>query len=228
MTDINRLVLPLFEAVTENDEIKETPRYLGMAFNINKLGAIATCSHLLSNLDKNKSVIAIQMHDYVGYPVTAIKCHDKYDFAIAHVDRPVEIVLPMLAEKDCTAGIDVMAYGVNSNGLKGQQLDLCPRLMKGHVVRIGTDSNLAHARSICEVSFPSLAGFSGTPLLSCGSEQRIAGMLYGNYEASIELFKLTQTDESGSKYNEQIHRIYEFGLAHTALDIRQFLADLKF
>lgn len=228
MADFNQYVLPLFEALTENNEIKETPRFLGMAFNINKSGAIATCSHLFSDLDESKKVIAIQMNDYVGFPVEDIKCHEKYDFAIATVKRPVEIVLPLMPTEGYLAGIDVIAYGLNSNGLKGQQLDLCPRLMKGHIVRIGEDSPLEHAKSICEISFPSLAGFSGTPILSNGPQQYVAGMLYGNYESSIELFKVTEIDESGNKYNEQIHRVFEFGLAHTPSDIRQFLKDLEF
>ena len=117
---------------------------------------------------------------------------------------------------------------MNSNGLKGQQLDLCPRFMKGHIVRVGENSPVEHAKSICEVSFPSLAGFSGTPILSDGEQQYVAGMLYGNYESSIQLFKITGINDSGNKCNEEIHRVYEFGLAHTPSDIRQFLSDLGY
>lgn len=226
--DFNHFVLPLFEVLIEEDEIKETPRFLGMSFNINKSGAIATCAHLFSGLDENKKVIAIQMNDYRAFPVEDITCHEKYDFAIAVVKRPIDLVLPFIPPKDYVAGIDVVAYGVNSNGVKGQQLDLCPRFMKGHIVRIGEHPPVEHAKSICEVSFPSLAGFSGTPILSDGPQQYVAGMLYGNYESSIELFKITEIDDSGRQYNEQIHRVYEFGLAHTPSDIRQFLQDLKF
>lgn len=228
MPDFNQYVLPLFEALVESNEIKETPRFLGMAFNINKDGAIATCAHLFSELGENKTVIAIQMNDYRFFPVEKIKCHEKYDFAIAKVKRPVEIVLPLMTKAGYVAGIDVMAYGVNSNGIKGEQLDLCPRFMKGHIVRIGENSPVEHAKSLCEVSFPSLAGFSGTPILSDGAQQYVAGMLYGNYESSIELFKITEIDDSGNKYNEQVHRVYEFGLAHTPSDILQFLNDLGY
>ena len=228
MADFNQYVLPLFEALVENNEIKETPRFLGMAFNINKSGAIATCAHLFSELDKSKTVIAIQMNDYNFFLVEEIKCHEKYDFAIAKVKRPVEIVLPLMPTDVYVAGIDVVAYGVNSDGLKGQQLDLCPRFMKGHIVRIGENSPLEHAKSICEVSFPSLAGFSGTPILSDGAQQYVVGMLYGNYESSIQLHNIMEIDDSGNKYSEQIHRVYEFGLAHTPSDIQQFLSDLGY
>lgn len=229
MADLNQYVLPLFEALIDSDEIKETPRFLGMAFSINKNGAIATCAHLFSDLNPEKSVIAIQMSDYQLFPVEDIKKHEKYDFAIATVKRPVDIVLPFIPHEQYLAGLDVMAYGVNSNGKIGQQLDLCPRLMKGHIVRIAEQSPLVCAKSICEVSFPSLAGFSGTPILTTnGSQQYVAGMLYGNYESSIELFKVTDINDSGDVYNEQIHRVYEFGLAHTPSDMRQFLKDLGY
>jgi len=100
--------------------------------------------------------------------------------------------------------------------------------MKGHIVRVGENSPVEHAKSICEVSFPSLAGFSGTPILSDGEQQYVAGMLYGNYESSIQLFKITGINDSGNKCNEEIHRVYEFGLAHTPSDIRQFLSDLGY
>ena len=228
MADFNQYVLPLFEALIDDGEIKETPRFLGMAFNINKDGAVATCAHLFTDLDDKKSVIAIQMTDSHFFLVENIKCHEKYDFAIATVKRPVDIVLPFVPQEDYQAGLDVMAYGVNSNGKKGQKLDMCPRLMKGHIVRIGENPPVDHAKSICEVSFPSLAGFSGTPILSNGSQQYVAGMLYGNYESSIELFKVTDIDDSGNSYNEQIHRVFEFGLAHTPEDMRQFLKDLGY
>lgn len=228
MADYNQYVLPLFEALVENNEIKETPRFLGMAFNIDKSGGIATCAHLFSELDDSKTVIAVQMNDNKFFPVEDVKCHAQYDFAIAKIKRPVEIVLPLMPGESCHAGVDVVAYGVNSNGVKGEQLDLCPRFMKGHIVRIGENSAVKHAKSVCEISFPSLAGFSGTPILSDGVQQYVAGMLYGNYESSIELYRVTEIEDGGDRYNEQIHRVYEFGLAHTSLDIQQFLNDLGY
>ena len=228
MADFNQYVLPLFEALLENNEIKEPLRFLGMAFNIDKSGSIATCSHLFSKLDKGKTVIAIQMNDYRFFPVENIKCHEKYDFAIAKVNRPVEVVLPLMSMEAYVAGIDVVAYGINSNGLKGEQLDLCPRFMKGHIVRIGENSPVEHAKSIWQVLIPSLVCFSGTPILSDGTQKYVAGMLYGNYESGIELYKITDVDDSGNEYSEQIHRIHEFGLAHTPSDIRQFLSDLGY
>jgi len=109
LADFNQYVLPLFEALVENNEIKETPRFLGMSFNINKSGAIATCAHFFSELNKSKPVIAIQMNDYSFFPVEEIKCHEKYDFAIAKVKRPVEMVLPLMPTEGYVAGIDVVA-----------------------------------------------------------------------------------------------------------------------
>lgn len=227
MLAFNKYVLPLFEALIENDQIIETPRFLGMSFNVDNSGTIATCSHLFSDLDKSKAVIGIEMSSNDLFIVQDIKCHDKYDFAIAKVKRTVEAMLPLMPTEGYLAGLDVIACGVNTDGLKGKKLQLCPRLMKGHIVRIwSNNSPLNHARSICEISFPSLAGFSGTPIITSGSKQYVAGMLYGNYESSIELYKITEIDDSCNKYNEQIHRVYELGLAHTPSDIKQFLKDL--
>jgi len=229
LADFNEYVLPLFEAKIVEGEIVETPKFLGMSFNINRNGAIATCAHLFSDLDSNKTVIGIQMSDYQFFQVDNIQCHEKYDFAIASVNKSNSVVLNLVDQSRFNPGLDIVAYGVNSNGRVGQKLDLCPRLMKGHIVRVGIQPVVPHAKSICEISFPSLAGFSGTPILSNEADtQQVAGMLYGNYESSIELFKVTEIDESGSSYNEQIHRVFEFGLAHTPDDIRQFLSDLGF
>ena len=228
MSDFRYLVLPLFIAVLKEGEIAEPLKYLGMAFFINKEGTIATCSHLISNADPNKSIIGIQMHNDKFFEVKNIKCHERYDFAIAETDIKDNLVLPLIEKEHLRAGTDIVAYGVNTAGMDGQVLDLHPRFMKGYLVRVGEKPAVEHARSVCEVSFPSLSGFSGTPIVSDLPNQQIVGMLYGNYESTIELHNTTEIEENGSKYSEQIHRVLEFGLAHTADDIYKYLEDLGY
>jgi len=52
-------------------------------------------------------------------------------------------------------------------------------------------------------------------------------MLYGNSESTIELYRYEEISDPASKRTESIHRLVEFGLAHSAMDIRRFLKEMN-
>jgi hypothetical protein len=57
-------------------------------------------------------------------------------------------------------------------------------------------------------------------------ETCIVGMLFSNHESTIAISNFSEVEENGKIFSEQIHKVYELGLAHTAYDIRHFLDDL--
>ncbi len=159
-------------------------------------------------------------------PIDDLRCHSKYDFAVGHVDRRDYRPAAISDQQEIFIGTDVMAYGFTIAGLVKERLATTPRLFKGHIVRTYPEPDLAGARSTCEVSFPSLNGFSGTPLWLNARHTCVVGMLYGNLESTITLHKHTSVEDSGEKFSEEIHRVVELGAAHTAPDIRALLSDL--
>jgi|GEM_PF-968767 len=230
MVQFRHSVLPLF-AVNMKNGIPQDPigttRYLGVAYHFNDIGNIATCSHVVNALQEGETLLAIEMHgECLAYEVKDIKCHPKYDFAVGWVGRKNYEVIPLHGKKELYIGDDIMAYGFTNGGLFDGRLSTVPRLFKGHIVRTHESPILPDARSTCEISFPALKGFSGTPLLFSRPKTSMAGMVFSNYESTIELYQYTEIEEESEKYSEKIHKVIELGIAHSAYDIRVFLKDL--
>lgn len=221
-------LLPLF-GVDLSEGIPDDPmkiRYLGVAYHINREGYIATCSHIVASLAKNESLVGVEMHGGSFFELQDIQCHPLYDFAIARVSRKNYEVVPLCGKREIFIGDDVLSYGYTSNGIvEGRHITM-PRLFKGHIVRLHESPIVSDARSTCELSFPSHNEFSGTPVLFNKPKTSMAGMLFGNYESTITLHKNSETIEPGKIYSEEIHKVVELGIAHTAFDVRCFLRDL--
>ncbi|CAG8868677.1 S1 family peptidase [Pseudomonas fluorescens] len=222
-------LLPLFgvdlsEGVTA-DPMKT--RYLGVAYHINRDGFIATCSHIIKSLAKNESLVGVDMHGESNFfELQDIQCHPLYDFAVARVSRKNYEVVPLCGKREIFIGDDVLSYGFTSNGVSDGRHICMPRLFKGHIVRLHHSPIVPAARSTCELSFPSHNGFSGTPVLFNRPKTSMAAMLFSNYESTITLHKNSETIEPGKVYSEEIYKVVELGIAHTAFDVRCFLKDL--
>jgi hypothetical protein len=222
-------ILPLFAVKLENGTTNSASdfRYLGSSYHVNDQGIIATCKHVVEAIQEGETLCGMEMFgEGLMFNVLDIKCHPKYDFAIGYVARKNYKAIPMHGEKDLFIAQDVLAYGFTNEGLIKGRLVTSPRLFKGHIVRTFDQPILEDARSTCEISFPALKGFSGTPLLFDSKKSSVAGMLFSNMESSIELHRLEEIEEHGEVFSEKIHKVLELGVVHTAWDIRHFLKDL--
>ncbi|PKG37084.1 hypothetical protein CXF74_20775 [Psychromonas sp. Urea-02u-13] len=230
MIQFRHSILPLFAVNMKNGipkKAQDNTRYLGVAFHFNDIGNIATCAHVVNALQEGETLMAVEMHgECLAFEVKDVKCHPKYDFAVAWVGRENYEAIALHGKKDLFIGTDVMAYGFTNGGLVDGRLETVPRLFKGHIVRTYPESILPDARSTCELSFPALKGFSGTPLLFSGPDVAVAGMVFSNFESTIELFRFTEIDDANEKFSEQVHKVLELGVAHSAYDMRVFLNDL--
>ncbi|MFI7836976.1 serine protease [Pseudomonas asiatica] len=222
-------LLPLF-AVNLSKGLPSDPmsmRYMGVAYHINRNGEVATCSHIVKSLLAGESLIGVEMRGNSQYfELKDFRCHPRYDFAVARVERRGYEVVPIHGGRDISIGEDVLSYGFTSGGIMQGKLVTVPRIFKGHVVRIHDLPVVPDARSTCELSYPSHNGFSGTPVLFNRPRTSLAGMLFSNYESTITLHKNSETVEPGKVYSEEIYKVIELGIAHTAFDVRCFLRDL--
>lgn len=202
-------------------------RYLGVSYHINREGYIATCSHIVKSLAKNESLVGIDIYGESDFfELQDIHCHPLYDFAVARVFRKNYEAVPLCGKREIFIGDDILSYGFTSNGVAGGKHVSTPRIFKGHIVRLHHSPIVSAARSTCELSFPSHNGFSGTPVLFNRPKTSMAGMLFSNYESTITLHKSVETIEPGKFYSEEIYKVVELGIAHTAFDVRHFLRDL--
>lgn len=102
---------------------------------------------------------------------------------------------------------------------------VAPRAFFGNVVRVLNEKN-NKSLSVCELSFPTLSGFSGAPVLSPGLDT-IAGIIYGNTQQKIQVHEKYEMRDGVNVFSETVNRIMELGLFHSIQSINSFLVDLK-
>ncbi len=120
-----------------------------------------------------------------------------------------------------------MSYGYLNGGVNNKEIKVDYRVMKGHVSRVDTNNQLHRSTEVIETSFPSLSGFSGSPIF-CEHTLDLVGMLFGNVESSIEVFSFKDFSEDGKEIiKESVNRIVELGLAHTTDAIVNYLKEYK-
>lgn len=76
------------------------------------------------------------------------------------------------------------------------------------------------------MSFPSYKGFSGSPLI-IENTLELVGMLYNNHEIQILQHSILDYQNENSILYEKLCKVMEFGLAHTAEDIKIFMNEIK-
>ena len=202
-------------------------RHLGTAFHIGGGGMIATCSHIIKSKNDNEELFALTATDQRTLaPLEEIICHPKYDFAVAKIDGP-GLPFPLIYSGErLYVGDELWAFSYFNAGSSppGYAPNFQGRLFKGYIASLFHQERQGVSPSTCEISFPSIAGFSGAPLLH--PRDCILGMLYGNSESTIELYRYEEVINQSNKRAESIHRLVEFGLAHSAMDIRRFLREM--
>ena len=226
IVDHGKYILPLSVAKRTGTDKGDLLRFAGSSFYIDSFGTIATCSHIIESLQENEFLIAKELSIGAFFEVKNLRCHPKFDFALGQIDvTKSKFFKP--ANKELILGDDVGAIGFTASGKIGKDVHVETRMLRGYISRI-SEKPTAHikGKSTFEVSFPSLAGFSGAPVTT-HEGSFLAGMLFNNIESSIEVFSYSEIKDNDKKYSEKIHRIIEFGAVHPLEDIKTFLSDLK-
>ena len=160
--------------------------------------------------------------------ISNIKVHPKYDFAIGQFIGRTNHSVFKFGIVDAYLGKDIRSIGFNSAGKLGNNVNAEVRLFKGNVIRYSNSPLLKISKSIMELSFPSLEGFSGSPVLDELSGD-LLGMLYYNQEYNAGQLETGENkNNSGMKHIHTISKIVDMDLSHTIEDIKSFLKDLNF
>lgn len=228
--NVTNAVLPLLKGNRMADGTINATGYLGSATVIGN--EICTCKHVIESIDYvNEVVLTKWIPHEPNSPwvvFTGADIHPRYDFAVLKSTRshPLES-LPLADIQDM--GLQVYVFGFHDDGVNmqidGQKLyKVAPRAFFGNVVRFFNESNNMSS-SVCELSFPTLSGFSGAPVISSGLDS-IVGMVYGNVEQKIQVHSKYELREGKMEFSETVNRILELGLFHSVNCIKRCLVDL--
>jgi len=222
-------ILPL--VVGEKDSKKpfeRLNRFAGTGFYIGANGVVATCEHVVASLKRDEMIMAYDTNLKKFFKLSEINNHHEMDFSIARINVKNNKFLRLVrTEKNpIELGTNISSFGYINAGRVGSDLRLEDKYFKGYISFIGKkpDSTMK-CRTVCELSFPSLSGFSGAPVFF-ENKSALIGMLYGNRETNIEVFSHLVSENNGETITKKIFRTMEFGLMHTVNDIVIFLEEL--
>lgn len=205
----------------------DVDRYAGVAFFIDgEHGKIVTCKHIVEMVQEGEVLLGKNLISGEVDVIYNIKTHPLYDFATASFIKHHSYKTFPLLDRGYNPGHDVRAFGFTNIGREGSNVRVNARMLKGYIVSHADESGHPQARTTNELSFPSLKGFSGSPLVS-EENGALVGMLFSNHESSIEVHSFMDVEDNGEQFKESIYRIIELGLAHSARDLIQFIEDLS-
>ena len=224
--DYAKYIVPLVIATDDGSGKSRIIRYAGVAFFLRQKGWIATCKHVVRECGINEMLLAKNL--LTGEYARIYDAHTtaNQDFAACRISESWDHEFLPLCSTSQTLGADVQVLGFTNRGLSENNLIIEARLVKGYISQQSGIPTTSDSISTLEFSFPSLKGFSGSPVISVLTHE-VVGMLFTNHEVSIELFKFSEVQDNHKIYEESVHRVIEYGLAHSANDIRQFLKQLN-
>lgn len=218
-------ILPLLAAKRESKDSVFLTKYLGCSFFINSSGFIATCAHVINSIEDDEYIVAKHLATNKFYPLGETRIHPKLDFAVSHIEIKDNDFFQAYTD-EILIGIDIGAFGFTASGFDNQEnIGLDGRFLKGYITRIADNfDHLPDGIEACETSFPSLSGFSGTPILNA---KQVVGMLFNNYESHVVVHSYSEIQDNDQNFSEKITRVVEFGLAYSTKTLVHGAAELK-
>lgn len=228
---INHVLLPLLRGSFSDRGRPEAMGFIGSASIIEK--KVCTCSHVIEQIDFEREIVLTKWNPHIPEEPWVIFSgaivHPRFDFAVLQTDQsPPHPSIPIF-DGILDMGLQVYAFGFHDDGFcitsdRRKDYQVAPRSFLGNVVRVHQFPN-NKSPSLCELSFPTLSGFSGAPVLATGLEA-VVGMIYGNVEQKITVHERYELRDGNMEFSETVNRILELGLFHSAATIRQLVSEL--
>ena len=222
----DQISMPLFWATRTGESSIATQKFIGSAMLLE--GRVCTCKHVVDLVPEGQILVGINEATLEHIIFPKWQCHPKYDFAVLTSGQQLES-LPMFAN-ELHAGFGVQVRGYHLDALSEDEsgrkrMAISPRVFAGNIVRLfQSPSNLS--RSINELSFATLSGLSGAPVLIWNPQPKIIGMVYGNHGYDILVHQFKEVVDGSTKFSESINRIVEFGMFHSVGDLKSYLLDM--
>ena len=217
-------LVPLLIGKKTGENDVQVDRYAGVAFYINKDALLVTCKHIVESVLQDEVLLGKNLITNEIDIINNIRTHQNKDFAVCQFNKNIGFKNFIFDNSIFLPGQDLQAFGFTSNGIDRENVKVDARLFKGYIVRTSVTPLTIDSNSTLEISFPSHKGFSGAPIIN--EKNILIGMLFSNYQSTIEQHSFTEIDDDGKEFKESIHKVFELGVAHSNLDIKMFLTDL--
>ena len=203
-------------------------RFLGCCFPCSGDGTLATCNHVIQDIDATELLVVQHPTESVCYKATIIGKHSKFDIAFLKIDAKTPYwPTPVLEELHLASSI--WAYGYYDAVLENGKIDVIPQVFTGSITATPRrDFGLLTGLPFYQISFPALPGFSGSPLFvdSQSDGAFLCGMIFENRSSKVVVRTIDEYKDSKMHFIEKSVREWESGVAHTTMCIKQAADDL--
>lgn len=209
--DVSKMIWPILDNLGDGNL-----EYLGCCFFVGNPPKLVTCRHILEGAIRATA----QSPSDKNFLIENIKFHHKLDLAIADVrSSEMQIFEPLSCP--LTMGGELVANAYLKTMIKDEK-SILPHFSKGYITSTPLGSFLNQGRGVYNLSFPSLAGYSGAPVFVFNTTY-FAGMLIGNHESSVTVFSHSEVDDDGKKWEEKTVRVIDEGIFIGYNDIMDFI-----
>ena len=209
---VEDVIVPVI-AIPEDDP--DSFRFLGTGFFIDKKGHLVTCRHVVEDIGENENLFAYQFSTDQYFKLDILRSSPKYDISLCKSDSPMlKQFWVFFDESFIDMGSNVEVYGYAYEPVGSNDIPFRQRYLKGYITGFSREDSYPDSY---ELSFPVLAGMSGSPLvchIPFEGEDRprtgIIGCVYGSRESEIVRHTVVKEDN----YEERVSKVYELGMAY--------------
>ena len=226
-------IAPFFYRVLKLAKDTGHSHLLGTAFPIAPNGGLITCRHVLqAAIGSNESLVILDNETQNAVSIDITTCitpaNPNIDMAFIPnaLRRNKREFFPLLIPQEVNIGHDVYSYGYflssSSEDKNVDTYEINHGYLKGNVVNFAS-SPKTYGSAAMSLSYAVVEGLSGSPVLTYHNGPKVVGMCYGNIQSRVVASEVIEYKDEMIEFKETISRIVEFGRAHHAAYIVEFL-----
>ena len=207
MRDNSEYVMPVF---ARGEGADGRWRFVGTSFFVQSPRTLVSCRHVLESSTKGQDLYVHHFMTTSWHRISDVWLHPRADIAVASVhDFGAKVMTPFSGP--LSLGGDVSAFAYMEDSVDGT-FALLPSVAKGYIVNqpAGLD-RLTAGLGTYTLSFPSLPGFSGSPV-EIFDTSHFVGMLFNNKQTEVTVSSYEERQDGGSTWKERVVRLQEYGV----------------
>lgn len=197
---------------------REQINFAGTAFGVERPGLALTAAHVLQNTTPDRIYLEVAQTTASGprfrNPRSVI-FHPTADVALLKFDDEVisyfELAKPPEDIGEFHLGTEILSYGYPRRIESPGRVALEDRLLTGHIQRIFRHQRAGRSYDAYELSFPSVDGQSGSPVILANGLSAVA-VVTDNFESSVLVDEHEEHDAQGQLEKHIIKKVVNFGV----------------